>query len=361
MGRKEAVSHTGDQEAAEGGGAEKLAILKGEEVSRSLVIVPDSLPENVVETEEIPTEEYVRDPVIIAGHVLPCCVLSNEMRVLSQRGVTATLGGKRGGSHWRRARTFAEGEYLPVFLSAGNLAPFISPELRHSLSRPVRSRTKQGGAIGYGMPADLLPAVCDVYLKAHMAGRLTEKQKPIAEAARILIGGLAKTGIIAMVDEASGYQEVRQRLALQRILAAYISPDLMPYVSRFPSQFYEHLFRLRKWQWNPMSVKRPRRVGKDTVYIVYDRLPRGVLEELRRRNPEVKPGYRRHKHYQFLTEDIGDPALERVVGGATALMAISKTWEVFKRRLEVALPMPDKTLPIPGMEWAGREDSEEED
>ena len=311
--------------------------------------------------DEIPTEEFSRDPLVIGNHVLPCAVLSNRMRVLSQRGVTGALGGKRGGSHWRRAKTFGEDEYLPVFLSAANLSAYISPELRVALSKPVIYRPKRGGALGYGIPAELLPGVCEVYLKARKADRLTDAQKPIADAAEALISGLAKVGIIALVDEATGYQEVRERTELQRILAAYITDDLLPWTRRFPSEFYKELFRLRGWQWNPMSVKRPKRVGKDTVYIVYDRLPRGVLEELREKNPEVRPGYRKWRHHQFLTEDIGNPHLERTVAAATAVMRLSNTWAGFKRRLEVALPMPDRTLPIPGMEWAGEEDEEEGD
>jgi hypothetical protein len=312
-------------------------------------------------TDDIPREKYSRNPVVIGDHVLPCAVLSTGMRVLSQRGVTASLGGKRGGSHWRRAKTFGEDEYLPVFLSANNLAPHISPELKLALSKPVVYRPKHGGALGLGMPAELLPSVCEVYLKARKAGALTSAQKDIAEAAEVLISGLAKLGIIALVDEASGYQEVRERTELQRILSAYIRDELLPWTQRFPSEFYKELFRLRGWQWNPMSVKRPKRVGKDTVYIVYDRLPHGVLDELRAKNPEVRPGYRRWRHHQLLTEDIGNPHLERIVAAATAIMRLSKTWVGFKRRLEVALPMPNKTLPIPGMEWAGEEDEEEGD
>lgn len=275
----------------------------------------------------------------IGEYILPCAVLSNGQRVLSERGVTKALGGKRGGAHWRRLKESPGAEYRPVFLSANNLAPYTSESLRVALSQPVEYRSKHGRG-GNGVLAGLLPEICDVLLKAREDGALVRGQEHIAAAAEVLVRGLAQVGIIALVDEATGYQEIRERDELQRILEAYISKELLPWTLRFPSEFYKELFRLRAWDWNPMSTKRPKRVGKDTEYIVYDRLPPGVKEELRAKNPNIRPGYRRHKHFQFLTTDIGNPHLERLVAVATALMRVSSSWGRFTRLLERAAPIP---------------------
>jgi hypothetical protein len=64
-------------------------------------------------------------------------------------------------------------------------------------------------------------------------------------------------------------------------------------------------------QWQGMSVNRPQIVGKYTNDIVYERLAPGILEELQERNPKDTRGERPVKHHQWLTEDIGHPALER--------------------------------------------------
>jgi hypothetical protein len=205
-------------------------------------------------------------------------------------------------------------------------------------------RTKHGGT-AYGVPAGLLPEICDVLLNAR-GKMVTEAQMQIARAAEVLKNALANVGIIALVDEATGYQEVRERDELQRILRAYISDEYLPWTLRFPQAFYQELFRLRGWDWNPSSSKRPKRVGIDTNYIIYDRLPAGVVEELRAKNPTLRPGYRRHKHFQFLTEDIGNPHLERLLAVATALMKASSTWNGFKRLLEKGVPMPKAQLDL---------------
>jgi hypothetical protein len=47
----------------------------------------------------------------------------------------------------------------------------------------------------------------------------------------------ARVGIIALVDEATGYQEVRDHEALQEILKRYISEELLVWVRTFPMEF----------------------------------------------------------------------------------------------------------------------------
>ena len=105
---------------------------------------------------------------------------------------------------------------------------------------------------------------------------------------------------------------------------------------RFPDSFYQELFRLRGWSYRPLSTKRPSLVGKLTNQLIYEKLPDGVLESLRQKNPVVKDGRRRNKHTQFLTEDIGSPALEKQIAGVLALMRASRSWTGFKRLFDRA-------------------------
>ena len=48
---------------------------------------------------------------------------------------------------------------------------------------------------------------------------------------------LANVGIIALVDEATGYQEVRDRVALQEVLKKYITGALYEWAQTFPLSF----------------------------------------------------------------------------------------------------------------------------
>jgi hypothetical protein len=317
-------------------GASRVSAIRRSEIAKNAALARWNPSD---ELASIPKEEFP-GVLPIKDYAIDCAVLSNRQRVLSERSVTRALGGKRGGSHWQRAKEFMDGEYRPVFLSAHNLTPFIPPSLSIALSKPVMYRTK-GGHTGYGIPAELLPEICEVLLAARRQHALTEAQTRIADAAEVLMSALAKVGIIALVDEATGYQEFRERDELMRLLDLCVAKELLPWTKRFPTEFYKELFRLRGWAWIEGSNRRPRRVGGDTEDIIYDRLPQGVKEELQRRNPVISPGYRRYRNFQFLSEDIGDPHLQKQITVATALMRASRSWKQFKHLLDRATPRGD--------------------
>jgi P63C domain len=105
------------------------------------------------------------------------------------------------------------------------------------------------------------------------------------------------------------------------------------------------MFRLRKWK-NPDAVKKPILVGYFTEQLVYKKLPPGVLEDLKAKNPKDEKGRRKHKHHQFLTDDVGHPHLERHLAVVTALMRASNTWKGFKSLLDRAVPTPRRDAGI---------------
>ena len=50
------------------------------------------------------------------------------------------------------------------------------------------------------------------------------------------------------------------------------------------------MFRLKKWDFDPLSVARPGIVGKYTVDLIYERLAPGLVKELERLNPKPYGG-----------------------------------------------------------------------
>jgi len=209
-------------------------------------------------------------------------------------------------------------------------------------------RTKHGSE-ARGMPATLLPEICDVWLKARDENVLTESQKNTAKKADILMRGLAHVGIIALVDEATGYQNVRARQALEKILEQFIAKELMPWTKTFPDAFYKDVFRLRGWNYLTLAEKgkRPSVVGKYTNNIVYERLAPGVLAELKSKNPVNDKGNRKDRHHQWLTKDIGHPKLKEHIVAVMALMRASTSWDGFMRLLERAYPKLGNNLQLP--------------
>lgn len=185
-----------------------------------------------------------------------------------------------------------------------------------------------------------------MYLKARDAGALLSSQRRTAAACEVLMRGLAHVGIVAMVDEATNYQEIRDRKALQEILDKYLLAHQAKWAKRFPDEFYQEIFRLRGWQWQGMKVNRPQVVGRYTKDIVWERLALGVLEELEKLNPKTESGQRRSKHHQYLTADIGHPTLQNHLAAVMALMRASMKWDNFMRSLQRAFPRTNTTMEL---------------
>ncbi len=288
--------------------------------------------------------------LLLGDVALDCAVLEDGRRVLSERSVLRTFGIHRSGTVRKRA-LLDDGGRLPLFLAALNLRPFIDSELAMVLTQPILYRMPGGGHIARGLDALLIPKVCEVWLRARDAKALRQTQHSVAARADSLIRGLARVGIIALIDEATGYDEVRDRLALQGILEAYLSFELAAWAKRFPNQFYQEIFRLRGWTWDALKKQKgqgPRVIGKYTNDFVYARLAPGVLDELQRRNPVLETGKRRAKHHQWLTEDVGHAALAQHLHAVTGLLRASDTWEQFQRMIDRAFPRRTdlKDLPL---------------
>lgn len=277
-------------------------------------------------------------PLKIGEIEIPCYVLEDGRRVLVQSGVLRALGIARGGN-----TPYSRGDRLSRFTGQPALQPFVSRSILDVIENPIEFKTPKGGrALGY--EATILTDVCEAILKARDAGKLQKQQEHIARRADLLMRGFAVVGIVALVDEATGYQAVRDKNALFRILEAYVSKELLPWTKRFPDEFYQEMFRLRGWQYSPLSVSRPGIVGKLTNNIVYERLPPGVLDELQRKNPVISRGRRAHKHHQFLTTDIGNPHLEKHLAIVIALMRASDSYPKFEKLLNKAVPVPNKPI-----------------
>ena len=189
-----------------------------------------------------------------------------------------------------------------------------------------------------GYEAGILPELCNVIIEAYENGKLRKNQEHMVGPARILLRGFANVGIIALVDEATGYQDYRTRQALEKILEDYISKELVKWAKRFPDDFYKELFRLRGWEYKHNSVKRPSLVGKLTNDIVYARLAPGVLEQLRKEVPRDDKGRLKHHLHRKLTLDIGHPKLQEHLAAVIALMKASSDWRTFQRLINRALP-----------------------
>ena len=263
-------------------------------------------------------------PLVIGDIKIPCYVLSDETRVLVQRGMAGAMG-----------MSADSGARIARFTSSKVIKPHISNELKVVIDNPVKFPTP--GGIAHGYPATLLAELCNAVLSAREAGTLQHQQLHIARQCEVLIRGLASVGIIALVDEATGYQRIRAERALATILEKFIAKDLQPWKKTFPYEFYEQIFRLKGWA-GPNGVKRPSVIGKYTNDIVYARVAPGVLDELRRLNPSVPGGSRKWRHHQWFTPEPGYIKLNQHLAAVIALMKVSSNWGQLQRHLKYAFP-----------------------
>jgi hypothetical protein len=249
--------------------------------------------------------------VLIGDKLVACAVLEDGTRVINQSTLLKALGRST------RPRTGEDG----IVIFAGNLTPYVSRRLAREIANPFFYSLPATGGRALGWKAEILPEICEVYIDASKDGRILKTQRGALEAAEILYAGLARVGITALIDEATGYQEVRAREELQQILEAYVQAELRPWIRTFPNEFFEQIY-------------------------VYEQLPPGVLDELRTRNPRTPAGYRAHKHFQFLTADTGDPHLDRQISTVTTLMRIADDKAQFEELFARAFPPPQQRLPL---------------
>ena len=268
----------------------------------------------------------------IGDSEIPCAVFEQGdrvIRVIVQREVVGLItGNKKGG--------------LDRYLAAKNLQPYVPEKFRGKSLDEAALIVEMNGRKAHCYEGEDIVDICKMYLDARKAGNvLLANQMQLADRAEILVTSLAKTGITGLIDEATGYQQFRARDALQAYLDRVLRKELAAWVKRFPDEFFEQMHRLKKWPWTGSS-RRPSVAGKYVTDIVYERLGPGILEQLEKLNPKTSNGHRAVKHHQWLTEEIGHPALAQHLYAVIGLMRISEDWGQFKTMLDRAYPRRDE-------------------
>lgn len=291
----------------------------------------------------LPKASYVGE-LKISDMVFPCSVLSDGTRILTQSDFMTGMGMYYSG--WvAKNRPEDVSADVPHFLSFSTLKPFIGRHLGDLQSITVKYRTVRG-TVAHGIKAEIIPKICEIWLDADEEVKLGARQKKIAAKAKILMRALAHVGITALVDEATGYQEVRDRRALEELLDRYLRKEFAAWAKRFPDEFYQQIFRLRGWQWKGMKVNRPQVVGHYTNDLVWDRIAPGLRKALESKNPKDEKGRRKFRNPQWITEDIGDPALAQHLYALIGLQRVCPDggWSQFYSMVQRAFPKKGDTM-----------------
>lgn len=280
---------------------------------------------------------------------LTCAVLDDEnnTRVLTQEGFLLAIG--RAGKAKGGEGASIDGK--PAFLRAKNLEPFISNELIESTTPiefiPEKGPGYQGRAFGYR--GSLLPSICWVYQEAMLAGKLLPNQQHIGDACKFLLKSLTNYAIEDLIDRATGFDDLRKKKAILKIIEQFVRKDALPWVRMFDVEFYRQIYKLNNWPFDPENTARPGIIGRWTNDI-YDRLAPGVRPALHSRVKRNANGRPTQKLTQYLTPEEGKPRLRELLEGVKALMRVSKDWQDFTVKLDAVYPSFNKTLNLPWSE-----------
>jgi hypothetical protein len=256
----------------------------------------------------------------LGDSTIPCYVLEDGRRVLSGRSMQYALN--------MVDESQESGTRLARYLSQKTLEPFIYKNKTEDYFKPIVCYKGNSRINGY--EATVLADICDAFLEARKHIELSPRQQIIAEQCEILIRGFARVGIIALVDEATGYQYAREKDELQKIIDAYVAEELRPWQKTFPDVYYREIFRLRGWNFTVSGIKkRPGVVGRWTNKLIYEQLPKGVLQELKDKTPKTESGNYKTRFFQSLTSDIGEPHLQSQLNSVITLLQVSNNWEEF--------------------------------
>jgi hypothetical protein len=232
---------------------------------------------------------------------LPCHVLNDGRRVIAQREVVGLLTGHVKGG-------------IARYLQSSALKNYIKPDLIEKQTVCFKVPGTNQRATGYD--GTLVVEICDAYLKARDDNALGERHENLVKRAEIFMRACAKVGIIALIDEATGYQKVRSENALRLKLQAFIAEDMQEWVRMFPPEFFEELARLENIRYSPRN--RPIRWGKYVMAFVYAAVDKDVAKALKERIPN--PHYRQNLHQ--LLRDFGK---EKVTAQVYQVLGVMKT------------------------------------
>ena len=308
--------------------ARKAVRVRWKKAGKTFIESPVSIPgPDEPSVAELPYSMF-RGALDIGDVAMECHVLSDHRRVLTQREVVRVLSSGRESGNLSR---YLERNplYTPGTLD-GRTIRFTVPGSRQE-------------AIGY--EGTLLIEICETYLDARAQGLLKRSQLPLANTAEIVVRSCAKIGIIALIDEATGFQEVRAKQALQLKFQAFIADELQEWAKMFPDEFWYELARLEGISYSPRS--RPIRWGKYIMMFVYDAIDGDVGRELRARNPNPRFLQNHHQWLKQFGRDKVHDQIERVI----TIMKLCQDMEDFRKKFARVFRKSPVQLGFDDLNW----------
>jgi hypothetical protein len=276
-----------------------------------LVALPDAPPE-----PEIPTAQWA-GVLQIGDNELPCYVLDDGRRIISRTGATRSLTGRSGRS----------GD-LESYIRVGPLQGYLPADFTdHMIEFTLQGVTNKTAR---GITAESFCDVCTAYVRALEDGALqSARQKEIAAHAGIFLAASAKVGLLALIDEATGYQYDRAEDALRFKLKIFLEDEMRKWEKTFPDQLWTEFGRLTRWK-GATNSQRPKYWGKLVMELVYGYLDPDVAQWLKDNAPKPRGG---QNYHQWLSSQYGLKRLTEHLWMLIGMAAACQTMPELRQRM----------------------------
>jgi P63C domain len=243
--------------------------------------------------------------VLTVGDIeIPVYVLEDRRRIISRTGATTVLTGGKGGGN---LESYVQVRTLERFIPPNLLDRMIDFSIPEVVNKSVR-----------GMDADIFLEICGGYVRALEAGALESAvQVAIAARASVFLAACSRVGLVALIDEATGYQYRRAEEELQLKLKLFLEEEMRKWEKTFPNELWEQFGRLTNWKG--AVHQRPKYWGNLVMELIYEYLDQDVAQWLRENAPKPRHG---QNYHQWLTSQYG---LKKLIEHIWKVIGIAST------------------------------------
>lgn len=257
-------------------------------------------------------------------------VLEDKRRVISKRGMANALRlQSEGGNAFLRS------------MSRKGIRTALTEQLIERIENPIVFRPTSGESAD-GYEAETLIEVCDALIEARSQKLLHPSQDFLALQAEIIIRSAAKLGIIALVDEAAGYVD-RAKDEYRKLFDSFVRKEFRQWDKEFPDKFFDMIYKMYGLKrQKPDTNRHPQFFGHFIRKYIYSPLANSngaILEKLEEKNPVVYDnGGRRHKFFQWLTDEVGLMAFRQHLWQVVGIGEASRDKNQFDKGFYRAFP-----------------------
>src|SRR5207248_4351048 len=134
------------------------------------------------------------------------------------------------------------------------LGSVIPENLRAKFDNPIVFKPLNGDP-AHGYEGTALIELCDAIWEARKQGKLTKTQEFLGVQAEIIMRASAKIGIIALIDEATGFILDKRREQYRELFQEFIREEFRMWKKEFPDEFFDMLYRLYNLKRNAVKYR----------------------------------------------------------------------------------------------------------